>query len=360
MSKRLLIGALAGCLLLTAAPAEAAPAPVRFLGEQLVPHAPTFDGTTVGGLSGVDYDPRTGQYVFISDDRSALQPARFYTAKIPVGTRGVGTVTFTGTHPLRRADGTTYPAQGVDPEDIRTDPWTGNYLWSQEGDRTATVLADPSIQLSERDGAYVRALPIPDNERMLPDSGPRQNLVLEGLTYAAGGTLVVSALEGPLLQDGPVPTAEQGALSRITVQARTGAILAQYAYPQEPVFAPGAGGSTGVSSILAADPLDPARYLVMERSFVPGVGNKVRIYEIDTRGATNVLHTGSLVGAKVQPVRKKLLLDLADFPLSKVDNVEGMTWGPTLPGGDRTLVLVSDDNFSASQITQVIAFAVRR
>ncbi|UQS21708.1 esterase-like activity of phytase family protein [Amycolatopsis thermalba] len=360
MSSRLLTGAIAGCLLLTAVPAEAAPSPVRFLGEQHVPNVLAFDGTTVGGLSSIDYDPRTGQYVFLSDDRSALQPARFYTARFDVTKSGVGPVTFTATHPLRRADGTTYPAQGVDPEELRADPWTGDYFWSQEGDRTATVLADPSIRVAQRDGDHVRDLPIPDNERMLPDSGPRQNLVLEGLTFAAGGTLVVSALEGPLLQDGPVATAEQGALSRITVQTRGGTVLAQYAYPQEPVFAPGAGGSTGVSSILAADPLDPSRYLVMERAFVSGVGNKVRIYEIDTHGATNVLHTASLSDAKVKPVRKKLLLDLADHPLSKVDNVEGMTWGPRLPSGERTLVLVSDDNFSANQITQVIAFAVRR
>ena len=41
-----------------------------------------------------------------------------------------------------------------------------------------------------------------------------------------------------------------------------------------------------------------------------------------------------------------------------LDNVEGMTFGPDLPDGRRTLVLVSDDNFSESQVTQFLAFAL--
>jgi hypothetical protein len=36
-----------------------------------------------------------------------------------------------------------------------------------------------------------------------------------------------------------------------------------------------------------------------------------------------------------------------------------MTWGPRLRSGEHTLVLVSDDNFAATQVTQVIALAVR-
>jgi hypothetical protein len=67
----------------------------------------------------------------------------------------------------------------------------------------------------------------------------------------------------------------------------------------------------------------------------------------------------SIAGRKITPVTKKLLVDLDTLGLPKVDNVEGVTWGPTLPDGERTLLLVSDNNFSASQITQVIALAVR-
>jgi hypothetical protein len=352
----------------SAEPAGHAPA-VRLLGERIIPPG-TFEGTTVGGLSGIDRDPRTGEYVLVCDDRSDRQPARFYTAAIDVDRHGLGEVELTGTHPFLRKDGTTFPPLSatdgttVDPEDIRVDPWTGDYAWSQEGERILTpnqVLIDPSIQTAHRDGSYGRALPTPKIERMsATERGPRQNQALEALTFAAGGTLVVSALEGALLQDGPEATPEKGTLSRITVQTRTGHLLAQYAYPQEKVFArpnpPGSFANNGVTAILA---VSPTRYLVVERSFVTGVGNSVRLCEIDTRGATDIARHDSIAGADVEPVRKKLIADLADFDLSTVDNVEGMTWGPKLPTGERTLLLVSDDNFAASQVTQVIALAVR-
>jgi hypothetical protein len=381
MSRRLLAHALIGTISLTLLAAPAATAgeathSVRLLGEQIVPNTFLFGGTNVGGLSGIDYDPRTGGYALISDDRSALQPARFYTARFPVSAHGTGPVTITGTQPIRRPDGTTYPPlasndptlpqneQTIDPEEIRVDPWTGDYFWSQEGERTTATLIDPSIREAKRDGRYVRDLPIPANEKMTPTAGPRQNLVLEGLTFAGFGALVASSVESPLLQDGPLPTTEQGALSRITLQSRFGPILAQYAYPQEKIFAapvpPTASGSTGVSSLLAVNQQDPTKFLVLERAFVTGVGNKVRIYEIDTSDATNIATVPSLSAVTdVKPVKKTLVVDLADFPLSTVDNVEGMTWGPRLPGGERTLVLVSDNNFSATQVTQFIALAIR-
>jgi hypothetical protein len=365
MRTRLLVSSTAVLLVagLVATPATADPG-VRLLGERIIP-AGLFDGTTVGGLSGIDRDQRTGGYVLVSDDRSTLQPARVYTAKIDVSSRGLGDVTITGTHPLVRQDGTTYPAASVDPEDIRVDPWSGDYLWSQEGDRIVQpdrqVLIDPSIQLARRDGSFVRALPLPEVERMSAENrGPRQNQALEALTFAGVGSLVVSALEGALLQDGPEATPAAGTLSRINVQTRNGRLLAQYAYQQEPVFAqpnpPGAFANNGVTAILEAG---PGRFLRLERSFVTGVGNKVRLYEINLRGATNVAGLDSLAGQPVRPVHKKLVVDMADLDLSTVDNIEGMTWGPKLRSGERTLLLVSDDNFSATQVTQVVALAIR-
>lgn len=355
--RTLLIAALAvafaGAPALTAQAQPAAA--VRLLGVQTVPFGLNFQGTTVGGLSGIDYRSGAGDYVLISDDRSDVNPARFYTAQVPVDGNGVGPVTFTDTRPLLTPNGTNYPPKSIDPEEIRVDPWTGNYFWTQEGERTDTVLADPSIRITTPDGVFAGALPIPDNERMQPNSGPRRNSALEAATFAAGGTLFVTAVEAPLLQDGPDATHTSGALTRFTVQARFGPLLAQYAYPMEPVFAPGTG-SNGIPAILAADPYDPAKFLVMERAFVVGAGNKIRIYQADIAGATNVL--GAPLGA-ARPMNKRLLADLDDLGLDRIDNIEGMTWGPRLPSGERTLILVSDNNFSDQQITQFIALAVR-
>ncbi|GHH87674.1 3-phytase [Streptomyces sulfonofaciens] len=358
----------------TGAPASAAPGPVRLLGESIVPHALSYRGTTVGGLSGIDRDPCTGEYALISDDRSYQQPARFYTARIDVDGGGVHGVRFTGTHALRQPDGSTYPpptlndGRAIDPEDIRVDPRTCGYWWSQEGNRPKAPGApdpviQPSIQVAGRQGAYLGSLPLPRDYRITADEGPRRNLALEAITFGQGGSLLTSAVEGPLLQDGPESTTEHGSLTRVTQHSRSGAVLAQYAYPLEPLFAESDPDSpwspdTGVPALLAY-PHDPGRYLVMERTYVPGAGYRIRIFDATTRGAGRVQHLKSLASTAVRPMRKRLLVDLDDLPLPRTDNVEGMTWGPRLSTGERTLVLVSDDNFSAEEATQVIALALR-
>ncbi|WP_324193426.1 esterase-like activity of phytase family protein [Nocardia otitidiscaviarum] len=342
------------------APTAHAQPGVRLLGEQVIAHDLDVRGTVLGGLSGIDYRASTGDYVLISDDRSERDAARFYTARFTVDGDGVGPVTFTGTHPLLDPAGAEYPAKSVDPEEIRVDPWTGDYFWTQEGERADGVLIDPSVRIARPDGTYAGDLPIPDNERMRPDTGPRRNAALEAATFAAGGTLFVTALEGPLLEDGPGPTTGGGSLNRLTVQARFGPVLAQYLYPTEPVFAasrpePGRGDN-GIVSILAADALNPSTLLVLERGFVPGVGTKIRLYEADLTAATDV-HGTSVTDAR--PATKRLVADLDELGLSHVDNIEGMTWGPRLATGERTLILVSDNNFSAEQVTQLVALAIR-
>ncbi|PSL55316.1 3-phytase [Saccharothrix carnea] len=362
--------AVAVAALTSAAPAASAAPTVRFLGHTTLPHALQFADTTVGGLSGVDRDPKTGEYVLISDDRSYTDPARFYTADLRIDDSGVHDVRITGTHALRHADGGTYsrPSLGdgrtVDPEEIRVDPVTGDYWWSQEGDRPTTpgqTLVQPSIQQAERDGAYASTLPLPENYAYTPDRGPRRNLALEAITFSRDGALLTSVVEGPLLQDGEVPTAQKGARTRLTVQTRDGVVVRQHAYPLEPLFAepePGPWGpDAGVPAILA-DPRVPGRYYALERSWVPGADYKVRLFQVDIAGATDV-RDQDVLADDVRPVRKRQLADLHDFPLPVIDNVEGLTWGPTLPTGERTLLLVSDDNFAAEEFTRFIALALR-
>ncbi|MEJ3657825.1 esterase-like activity of phytase family protein [Actinomycetes bacterium KLBMP 9759] len=373
---RLAAAAALGLLLLTAQPAGAGEhhVTVGFLGEHRIPPGTTYNGTTVGGFSGIDRDGDT--WFVVSDDRSALQPARFYTAALRFDGPGghLSGVELTGTHPFLRPDGSTYPALSggdgttPDPEDIRVDPQSRDLAWSQEGERivptdgTPPTLIDPGVRFATRDGAFVRDLPLaPGQGASAEERGIRQNLGPEGLTFAEGGNLVVTAVEGPLLQDGPVPTRTTGALSRIVLQTRDGSVRAQYVYQQEPLFADPVPAdrtaSTGVTAILAIDADDPTRFLVLERSYVPGVGNEVRLYEIDTFGATDVDATGTLNGA--EPVRNHLVADIGDLPVASVDNIEGMAWGPDRPDGTQTLVLVGDDNFSETQVTQFIALDVR-
>src|SRR5258706_15797769 len=55
---------------------------LRFLGATDVANDAQVDGTLVGGLSGIDYDPVSKEWAIISDDKSDHAPARFYLARI--------------------------------------------------------------------------------------------------------------------------------------------------------------------------------------------------------------------------------------------------------------------------------------
>jgi len=116
---------------------------------------------------------------------------------------------------------------------------------------------------------------------------------------------------------------------------------------------PGLYRTNGLVELLGGDDM----LLALERSFTMGVGHSVRIYRLDLAGASNVADRESLAGTSFTPVRKTLLLDLGRIGIA-LDNLEGMSWGARLSTDRRTLVLVSDDNFSGRQATQFLAFEV--
>ncbi|WP_328817842.1 esterase-like activity of phytase family protein [Nonomuraea cypriaca] len=355
-----------------AQPAAAVAAPrepvriTRFLGEQRLPHMMRFQETAVGGLSGIDHDPRTGRWYFISDDRWRYNPARFYTGRLDIdpATGEFGGVRVTGVTTLTRADGTPYPGYGnpeaADPESIRFDRWSGRLLWGDEGDRPDTrnpsiPISHPAVREMDLQGRHTDRLRLPANLRLTDvETGPRRNFGFEGLAVSARAITAVT--EGPRYEDGPVPTVDRGSPARLTVWSRQGRLRGQYAYPLDPLpvapIPPTGHTDTGVSEIL---PIDGFRYLALERAWIEGVGYRVRLYEIDLRGATNVLDRDDLAdGGPYRPVTKRLVHDLDSR--TPVENFESLAWGPRLAGGECTLVIGSDDNFDQREETQFLAF----
>ncbi|MEU3169328.1 esterase-like activity of phytase family protein [Streptosporangium sp. NPDC006930] len=342
----------------------------RFLGEQRLPHKMRFRGTTVGGLSGLDRDPRTGTWYFVSDDRWRYNPARFYTGRLDIHpvTGAFTGVNLTGVTTLRRPGGSPYPAYGrprsADPEAIRYDRWSRKLLWANEGDRPDAEnpnipVSDMSVRWSGADGRYLGELAVPRNLKMTStEKGPRRNFGFEGLTFTERSIAAIT--EGPRYEDGPLPTVDKGATARITVWGRDGRPRGQYAYPVDklpaaPVPANGKSDS-GVSEILA---IDENRYLALERSWIEGANYRAKLYEIDLRGATNVLTRDSLVGGQpYRPVSKRLVSDLSTVR-PPVQNLESLAWGPRLRNGECTLVIGSDDNFDSNEVTKFLAFAAR-
>ena len=119
LTRRHLIGASAMAALGLHACAPAAPvaaitgklpASLRLIGEARIPGGLQYQGTTVGGLSGIDHDPASGQYFLITDDGTARNPARFYTVRMALDGNALGQPEITGVTRLSQADGSAYPS----------------------------------------------------------------------------------------------------------------------------------------------------------------------------------------------------------------------------------------------------------
>lgn len=371
-----LLSALCGVLVAGCAPCEvpAAAPGLEYLGQAQLPPNTVVDGTVVGGLSGISYDPGRDRYYVISDDRSANGPARFYTVRLSVSDRGIDDVAVSAAHPLLDEDGHPFgprsfdsspPVVPPDPEGIAFDDGRQRLYWSSEGERRTggsrgPVLADPWVRVAGLDGGYLGRFAVPPGLRMsVQHTGPRRNTTLEGLTVSPDGRLVFAAMEGPGYDDGALPDQGHGALTRITgyrldAGGDWATPSAQYAYPLEAATAP--ADTNGLTDLVA---LSANEFLVIERAF--STRPTVRLFRAEIAAATDVLGVPALTGTAVTPMTKTLLADLSMTPgLERLDNIEGITLGPRLPDGRQTVVLVSDDNFSPRQVTQFVAFALPR
>jgi hypothetical protein len=387
---------------------------VDFLGDYQLPKQ-QFAGAPVGGLSAITYDRPRDRFYALSDDRSTLAPARFYTLKLTLdpATSRPQTVEIERVTTLQDATGNPYAPGTLDPEGIALTP-TNSVLIASEGvthDQIPPFIAE--FDLSS--GQFRRSLRLPPQylpattapdaakstatkssaakfdaiqsnaiqpdaakspvPRLLPASdapspqGVQDNLGFEGLTLnplsAAGASLtgevepfrLFAITESALIQDIDPATISQGATSRMLhyqLDSKRSLLIAEHAYPID--LGP-LGSRTGVSELLAID--QGGHFLTLERSFAP-TGFSVKLYQITPAGASDTSGYLSLTKAlpNTQPVRKELLLDLSTLGIP-LDNLEGMTLGPQLPDGSHSLLLVSDDNFRSEQVTQFLLFRLR-
>lgn len=345
---------------------------LMLIGSYEIPFNYQFKGTTVGGLSGIDYDAANKVYYIISDDRSDINPSRFYTAKINFTSSGIDTVIFEKVTTLTGKDGKPFSsskidrAHAADPEAIRYNARKKNLVWTSEGEkfvRTDTTLKDPSINIMNKEGKYLDTFSLPPRMKMFAtERGLRQNSVFEGLAFDDNFKSLYVNIEEPMYQDGPrARLRDEDAYIRITkYKVKTRRPVSQYAYRLEPVAHPAIPATgfmiNGVSDILS---LGNNRLLVIERSYSTGVKpSTIRVFIADLSNATDI---SGLVSLREQsfkyPVSKKLLINMDTLGIY-TDNMEGVTFGPDLPNGHKTLIFVSDNNFSAVQKMQFLLFEI--
>lgn len=345
---------------------------LRFINEYDYPNGRQLDGTTIGGLSGIDYDPKTNQYYLICDDPSSRGASRFYTATIHLNEKGIDSVNFTGVTLLKNKNGVPYPdinkdrIHSADLEAMRYDPTRNEMIWSSEGQRRPAEkqLQDPEIVIVTPDGQYKDSFELPSNLHIhATEQGPRHNSVLEGLSFDEGYSNIYVSVEEPLYEDGPkAGTGDSTAWVRfLKFNRNTRKQVAQFAYEISavpyPANPPGAFKVNGVSDILY---IGNNQFIVIERAYSTGrMPSDVRVYLADATGAEDISANPSLKDQPVKhAIRKKLILDLNKSLDRYIDNIEGVTFGPLLPNNHRTLVFVSDNNFDERQKNQFFLYEI--
>ncbi|MDX6353569.1 MAG: hypothetical protein QOF98_472 [Streptomyces sp.] len=291
----------------------------------------TFDGVPVSELSGLTYDTNgrllavaDGSYLFALDSRT----------KEPVSVL-----------PLATADG-----QGLDSEAVAVD---------RDGTRLVTDENQPSILRITRSGAVVGSLPVPDALKVAPAGRATHNLTFEGLALLPGDRTLVASMEGALSGDGAT-------VRRFQTWQRVGNTDTFRLGPQ---YAFQADAGLNISDITSTG---DGRLVVVERGYTSGVGNTVRLYVTDLSRASDVSGVETVADAQpgVRFASHTLLADIGACPSlgatakqpqpnPLLDNIEGAVVSGHTRDGRVQLLLVSDDNESAVQVTRLYELTAR-
>ena len=350
------------------------PMSVEFLDEFSWPTEFEFEGTLVGGLSGIVYDRNRDRLYAVSDDHQAA--ARYYTLQMQLDTASsvpqIGSVDIESVTTLRSESGEPYSANVLDAEGIALSPRNTVFI-SSEG--VAHSQAVPSIaEFDLATGQWLRDLQIPakffpeavETDEGTVQTGIQSNLGFEALTINPVGMAspmvepfrLFTATESALMQDLDLSgesLAVRNRLLHYLIGEDQTTLISEHLYPMTPdelgtVY-------SGLSELMVLD--QAGHFLALERSLgVWGFGAK--LYQIATGAATDTSAIASLKGdiSGIQPIRKRLLLDFRDLGI-ELDNLEGMTLGPRLPDGSLSLLLISDNNFRPEQVTQFLLFRIK-
>jgi hypothetical protein len=239
----------------------------------------------------------------------------------------------------------------------------GTFMASEEGHFSdgRTEAWHPSLLHITRDGLVTAVIDYPQEFRLTTDRtrGVRNNLGFEGLAITPKGHLI-AGLEQPLIQDGPVTSFERPGAGRLVEFEPKGTSFVparQWRYMISPTPHVDnfeqicSDGENGLVELLA---LSDTTLISMERACLMSndkqfVANAIRMYSVTLAGGD---------------ARKQLLLDFNDVQprlsaaLSRLDNFEGMTFGPIVDGRP-TILVVSDDNFRSTQKTSFLLFGMR-
>ncbi|WP_445159364.1 esterase-like activity of phytase family protein [Mesohalobacter salilacus] len=328
-----------------------APYQVKFLDEFILKQK-SFKNTEIGGLSGIDYN---GEYFVLISDQSTNPD--IFQVEIRIKNQKIQSVEFKDVKTLTCDD-----IKRFDTESIRFLPKGSGYLISTEGSINSNINAQ-ILEVNDQ-GQCQKKYDLPKHFDLDYSNKPRHNGVFEGLSldYNKQGFWVVN--EVPLQEDGRKPKLYNSfSPVRIThYNFDNSQPDIQYSYDLErlikiPFLPFGLNGATEILQI------DRTHILLIERSFSAGhgsKGNRVKLFLIDMSSAENTLNKTNFKNYKGKSLSKTLIFDSKKIKnkleFGFIDNIEGISFGSDLPNGNKSLILISDNNFNAigKQLNQFI------
>ncbi len=308
-----------------------------------------LENAKIGGLSGIVWDGQRSLLLAISDDPGTHGDPRFIEFELQLPSdQQAGSWTASRAVTLSTSDGESFVHDTIDAESI--DLFGEGLVITSEGGKQG----QPFVRTFDLEGNQIEVVSMPSYMLYGEDVGARPNMAIESVSALPNGTLF-AGFENALVQDGPAASVDQPSPARILRWQGKGA--AEFVYPTDPVVdAPLQEGGFHTNGLVELLALDDQHLLALERSYTAGFLVHVRLYSVDLSQATDVSATSS-IGDSYQPAAKTLLADLDDLGFN-VDNLEGLAWGPTMADGRKSLLMVSDDNFSPLQRTHLLVFAV--
>ena len=330
-----------------------------------------------GGISGIDYDAKNDCYWAISDrgpnDGAVDWICRAHQLELKlVPGRQAATTKLLKTVILKDPQGRTFSGSSaafqyvsaiagrLDPEGIRV--FQNSLFISDE--------YGPYLKQFSLDGTQQAELKVPDSykietphcdeaeEKALNQSGRLPNRGMEGLACTVEGRLF-GLMQSPLIQDSQ--RNDKGSLismnCRLVAYDSTPAPATEYVYRLE-------DQKNKLNEILS---IDDNRFLVIERDGEVGTASVFkRIMLAELGQATDVSKIPNLpveLNESLRPVLKSTFIDLLDPAYGLVgesfpEKVEGLSWGPPMPDGRKTLVVAVDNDFEPTIPTQIWIFAI--
>lgn len=290
---------------------------LEFLGAYEIPYGLRFEGTEIGGLSGIAY--MNGFYYVVADK----PPARIYQLAIQFeDTLYVTIKSVNMMGPDKVSD--------CEAESIIASPEGNSFFISdeqKEGTRVIKISQDGEIQ----------QMITPGNQMFLPLSS--YNSGIEGIDISQDGRYLYYAFERPTFDCHNLDLVN---IKKLDLQ--TGFEASCYYYelhdpPVDPLT------SNGVSEILL---LDNQTLLLMERAYIPDKGNIVKLYE------SRLPAEPSYCDDENKSLPTRFIFDFDAVVDLRIDNAEGMC----LNEDGSILYIVTDNNFNKTQHTQIVALRV--